>query len=190
MLKWYLITASSSDATNNVLKSLRRQHLMVRKRNGNLYACVSNNHQQWLSNVCQDFSAQLKTLEKAPEGIRSPTKEEYLTSCGQRFYDPLQYSNHIRGCNTCKEKVKERRQGVLPAKVIAKLEPGVDFDLNGVISSLEVVRDQLWEKVEQLDNLLINLKVYRDSKEEVIKLNTEVKKRIDAVRLLLGEGKL
>lgn len=182
MLKWYLISPPSEEAARNVLKSLREQRLMVRRRNGRLYACISNHHQVWLSKVCQDFGSQLKVLEQAPEGIHVPTREEYLAPCGERFYDPVQYSQHFRTCEKCMESKK--------AKVIAKLEPGEPFNLNGVISSLEVVRDQMWEKVETLDNLLNNLKILRDSREKLAELNTEVTKRIDAVRLLLKDNKL
>lgn len=182
MLKWYLIIAQSDEAGRNVMKSLRNEHLMVRRRNSKLYACISNHHQNWLSRICQDFSAQLKVLEEAPAGLNAPSKEEYLTPCGEKYYDPVQYSHHFRTCKKC------RKGG--EAKVVAKLEPGVEHNLNGVISSLEVVRDQMWEKVEVMDNLLSNLKVYRDSKEKLTELDEEVTKRIEAVRLLLRDGKL
>lgn len=182
MLKWYLITAQSDEAGRNVVKSLREQHLMVRWRNSKLYACISNQHQNWLSRVCQDFGASSRMLEEAPVGISAPTKEEYLTPCGEKFYDPIQYSQHFRTCEKCSKGAK--------VKVVAKLEPGVEYNLNGVISSLEVVRDQMWEKVETMDNLLNNLKVYRDSKEKLVSLDEEVGKRVEAVRMLLKDGKL
>ncbi|GAI47730.1 unnamed protein product, partial [marine sediment metagenome] len=107
---------------------------------------------------------------------------EYLAPCGEKFYDPILYSHHYRDCEKCIASKK--------AKIVAKLEPGEPFNLNGVVSSLEVVRDQMWEKVEMLDNMLDNLKVLRDSKEKLAELNTEVTKRIDAVRLLLKDNKL
>lgn len=182
MLKWYLITAQSDDASRNVMKSLRNEHLMVRRRNSKLYACISNHHQNWLSRICQDFGAQLRVLEEAPTGLKGPTKEEYLTPCGIKYYDPVQYSQHFRTCDKC-SKVSE-------ARVVAKLEPGVEHNLNGVIASIEVVRDQMWEKVETMDELLNNLKIYRDSKEKLVELNEEVTKRIEAVRMLLKDGKL
>jgi len=182
MLKWYLITAQSDEAGRNVMKSLRNEHLMVRRRDGKLYACISNHHQVWLSKVCQDFSAQLRVLEEAPVGLNAPSKEEYITPCGEKFYDPVQYSHHFSTCIKCSKSAK--------AKVVAKLEPGVEHDLNGVIASIEVIRDQMWEKVETMDELLSNLKVYRDSKEKLTGLNEEVTKRIEAVRMLLREGKL
>lgn len=182
MLKWYSITASSPDGLRSVLKSLRTQHLMVRKQNGHLVACVSNDHQVWLSRVCQDFHADLKVLEGPPVGVRAPRKEVYVALCGEKLYDPILYSHHCRGCLKCKE--------IGGARVVAKLEPGVEHNLDGVIASLEVVRDQLMEKCETVDNLITNLKAYRDAKDKLSELYTEVDKRVDAVKLLITEGRL
>lgn len=182
MLKWYTVTSSSPEGLRSVLKSLRTQHLMVRKRNGKLLACVSDNHQLWLSRVCQDFHANLVVLDKAPEDVRVPKKEVYIAPCGQEIYDPLLYSNHIKNCPKCKAS-----RG---AKVVAKLEPGVEHDLNGVIVSLEVVRDQLMEKFEIVDDLITNLKAYREARGKVTELHAEVDNRIAAVKLLIAEGRL
>lgn len=182
MLKWYSITSTSSEGLRSVLKSLRSQHLMVRKRNDHLVACVSNNHSHWLSKVCQDFHANLKVLEEAPEGIRAPKQEVYLAPCGEELYDPILYSHHMRSCPQCKV--------AKTAKVVAKLEPGEEFNLNGVIASLEVVRDQLMEKCEMVDSLITNLRAYYDAKDKLSELHSEVDKRIAAVRLLITEGRL
>lgn len=193
MLKWYEVTASTDDALRNVLKSLRKQRLMARKQDGQLYACISNHHQVWLSRVCQDFSAQLKVLEQAPVGIREPLKEEYEAPCGEKFYDPVLYSHHFRTCEKCRateRPAKVPRRKAKGVEAIAKLEPGMPLTLDGVISSIEVVRDQLWERVESLDSLLGNLKGYRDAKAKLSELSTEADKRIEAVRLLLRDGKL
>lgn len=181
MLKWYSITAPSEEAQRNVLKSLREQHLMVRKQNGRLYACVSNHHQVWLAKVCQDFSANLKILEGVPSGIRAPRKEEYLTSCGEKFYDHMLYSQHCKICIKCKS--------VSEVKVVAKLSPGEPFNLNGVVNSLENVLAECLEWAGKLDTLITNLKEYRDGKEKLVTLKEEVDKRIEAVRLLLRDGK-
>lgn len=182
MLKWYTITSPSPDGVRSVLKSLRTQHLMVRKQDGNLLACVSNDHQLWLSRVCQDFHANMVVLEKAPEGVRVPKREVYTTPCNQEVYDPLLYSNHLRNCPKCKAS-----RG---AEVVAKLEPGVEHDLDGVIVSLEVVKDQLLQEFETVDSLVTNLKAYRDAKGRVSELHAEVDGRIAAVKLLIGEGRL
>lgn len=182
MLRWYIITSPSKEGLRSVLKSLRTQHLMVRRRNGDLVACVSNNHQIWLSRVCQDFHANLQVLEEPPVGIRAPKKEVYTAPCGAELYDPILYSHHCRSCLECKK--------IAGAKVVAKVEPGVEHNLDGVIASLEVVREQLMEKCEAVDELVVNLKAYRDAKGQLSGLYTEVDMRVNAVKLLISEGKL
>lgn len=181
MLKWYSITSPSPDGLRSVLKSLRSQHLMVRKQDEHLVACVSTDHQAWLSNVCQDFHAKFQLLEEAPAGVRVPSREVYKTPCGMELYDPVLYSRHFKSCPKCKPD---------EAKVVAKLEPGQPHNLNGVIASLEVARDQLMEKCETVDNIITNLKAYRDAKEKLSELHVEVDKRVDAVKLLVIEGRL
>lgn len=182
MMKWYKIDAPSEETNRKVIKSLREQHLLVRSKDGDLYACISNHHQVWLSNVCKDFGASFLILEQAPTGIRIPRQEEYLAPCGEKLYDPMLFAQHCRSCLKCKK--------VKGAVVIAKLEPWKELNLDGVISSLEVVRDQLWERVEGLDNLLTDLKGFRDAKGKLAELNTEADKRVNAVRLLLRDNKL
>jgi len=182
MLKWYSIKPSSPDNVRSILHSLRSQHLMVRQHNEHLVACVSNHHQAWLSRVCQDFHADLKVLETAPAGIKVPAHEVYTAPCGQEIYDPILYTAHFRNCPKC----KAAKEG----KVVAKLEPGQEHDLNGVIVSLEVVRDRLMEKCEMVDNLINNLKAYHEAKDKLSELHTEVDMRIAAVKLLITEGRL
>jgi len=153
---------------------------MVRRHDGGLVVCSGTNHQTWLTRVCSDFGATLKTLEEAPKGIRAPTKEVYLTPCGEEFFDPILYSHHFRKCPKCK--------GARKVGVTAKLEPGVEHDLDGVILSLEVVHDQLNERLKSLDELITNLKSYRDAKGMMDELDTEVIMRVNAVKLLVSEG--
>lgn len=183
MLRWYNITAPNSVALRNVMKSLREQHLMVRKRDDKLIVCASTDHQVWLSRVCKDFNASLAILDKSPKGVRIPSEKGYTAPCGMRFFDPQMVAVHIRYCSVCKTAKREK-----PREVIAKLEPGIEFNLDGAISSLEVMRDKWWERVETLDNLLTNLKAYRDATEKLSELQVETDKRINTVRLLLKLG--
>ena len=212
MLKWYQITGPSSDALDNIARDIRNGKMLVRRRNSNLFACVSTHHQNWLSKICADFNSTLKALDIAPIGFRQPSKEVYLAPCGKEVYDPMMYAQHIRNCKECKEildgktilahkaATKAVPRAVIPGAVVpkaapravvpkAKIEPGMDFDLNGVIASVELTRDRLYEQVEIVDDLLKNLKAYRDAKETISKLSTEAKERREAVRLLLAGGR-
>ena len=189
MLKWYKITGASEEGLRNVLKSLRSQRLMVRKQNDHLIACSSTNHQSWLSHVCQDFGASLAILEAAPKGIRVPRQEVYEAACGEEFYDPILYSHHCRKCPKCKV-TRPPKPAKGKVKTAAKLEPGQEFNLNGVVASLEIVRERMWEKLELIDKLLDNLKTYRDTKDKLTELTGEADQRIEAVRFLLQTEKM
>ncbi len=182
MLRWYQIKAPSEKALGGVFKSLRGKRVMVRKRDGNLIVCASIRNQVLVSRVCQDSGVELQILRKAPEGLHVPRQEVYKAACGEEFYDPVLYGSHRRRCPKCKE--------LSGGKVVAKLEPGQEFNLDGVIASLEPIREQLVERFETLDNLINNLKAYRDAKDKISELTTEVDKRIAAVKLLIAERKL
>jgi len=187
MLKWYKITGPSQVALDNITRDVRNGKMLIRRRNGDLFACVSTHHQGWLSKICADFNGTLMTLDAAPVGISRPSKEEYTAPCGETLFDPILYSHHIRVCAKCKE-LKGAQVGKATPTPKTKIEPGLDFDLNGVIASVELTRDRLYEQVEIVDDLLKNLKGFRDAKETISKLSTEVKERREAVRLLLADG--
>jgi len=185
MLRWYKVDSKSEEALRNTVKSLKEQKLLVRPQNGHALACISDAHMNWFTNVCKDFGVTPFLLDKTPTGLTTPKKEEYIAPCGEKLYDHKLASQHRRLCPKC------RLIRGAPAKpgLVAKLEPGQELSLDGVIASLEVTRDQLWEKVESLDSLLVNLKGYRDGKEKLSELTAEVGQRVEAVRLLMRDGK-
>ena len=197
MMRWYSITTQTKEAVRNIVKDLRKQHLLVREVDDKTYACIGNAHQSWLVKVVTDFGGQVRVLEEAPKGQRIPAKEEYILPCGEKVYDPVMVGQHIRWCNKCKEieqgKRKAKGEIIIPgekAVVTAKLEPGQSFNLDGVIASLEITRDQFWQELEQLDKVLENLKGYRDAKTRLDEFSKEAGLRLNAARQLLKEGKV
>lgn len=198
MMRWYEITSHSDEPLRNVQKSIKEQHLMVRRRDNIMHACISTAHQDWLSRVCTDFGAQLKVLEQPPQGERSAKEEGYKMACGLVVYDPLEAGRHTRWCKKCKEIEGKKAPaqvvttGVAKTKatVVAKLEPGQDLNLDGVITSLEVIRDQFWAEFDKLDKVLENLKAFRDAKLGLTGLQKEVELRLNAARQLLTTVKL
>ena len=193
MLKWYKITGPSPTALDNIAKDIRNGRMLVRRHNGDLFACVSTHHQGWLSKICTDFSGALKVLDTGPANFRHPTKDEYMVPCGEKFYDPILCSQHIRRCKKCIELKKAppaEAAHATTAKIKTKIEPGMDFNLDGIIASVELTRDRLYEQIETVDNLLKNLKGFRDAKEAISTLETEVKERREALRLFAAAGKL
>lgn len=186
MLRWYEIRAQSPAALDNVMKHVRNGKMMVRRWNGNLFACVSSHHQGWLTKICSEFSATARVLEQAPPHSRTPKKEAYTTPCGEELYDPILYTQHIRDCRKCKKiqkAVKPKEEKVTP-----RIEPDTDFNLDGVIKSVEATRDRLYAQIEVVDGLLRSLSGYRDTKAQLDKLSAEVKERREAVKLLVSKG--
>jgi len=195
MMKWYEVRAKTDEATRNILKSMRNQKLLARKAkdNGFLYVCIGEQHQNWLADVCHDFGASLMSLAETPDGLRSPHKEVYTAPCGEELYDPILFSHHSRNCEKCKEIKAQHPIVVKPttprAKTVAKIEPGLEFNLNGVVASLEVTRDRLYEHLETLEALLKNLQGYREAKDKLAGLEEEARDRIKAAKVLLNEGR-
>ncbi|GAI15658.1 unnamed protein product, partial [marine sediment metagenome] len=85
-----------------------------------------------------------------------------------------------------KEPTKQR-----PSKTVTvgKIEPGQSFDLNGVIASLEITHDRVFNQLETLENLITDLKGYRSAKDKLGELEQEAKDRMSAARNLLNNGK-
>ena len=212
-MRWFEIKSQSEDARNNVFKSMREQKLLVRRENGRLVACIGSQHQGWLTKVCGDFGSTLKVLDNPPDGMTVPKKEEYKVPCDEVFYDPRMSATHQKYCAKCR-KLKAQAQAekptaekptaekpsaettpapTLPASktrlpVIAKLEPGQDLSIEGVILSLEVTKERLQEQLIRLDSLIENLKGFKDSKDMLSELDIEVKQRVAAVKLLMSDG--
>lgn len=193
-MKWYKIEANSPEALAKVRRSLMNQKLLVRNDHNCLYACVSDAHIKWLSDVVGDFNASFTHLPSKPEGQRSPKKEIYQAPCGEEIYDPLLYSRHLRYCPKCqplisKEPKKERYKK--PSKVVVgTLEPGQKLNLDGVIASLEITKDRMFERLEVIDKLITDLKVFRDSREKLDELQQEAVSRMQAVKMLINSGQI
>jgi len=181
MMRWFKVEGTSPAALDNVMKSLRKQKLMVRRTNGQLLACISTTHQHWLTKICGDFNAVARAMEEAPVGVRSPKQEVYTAPCGEEFYDPIMYSHHFRKCQKCRK---------AEAPTVARIEPGQELNLDGIIASVEITRDRLYAQVEIIDSLMKDLTGYRDTKNQLDKLEGEVKDRINAVKLLVKDNKL
>lgn len=180
-MNWYEVHAPEG-ALPKIFKSLRKQKLLVRRRdNGPVFTCISSHHIGWLDRVCGDFNGTTTPLKYPPAGLRVPRKEEYKAPCGEMLYDPILFTHHMKNCPECKKE---------PSKVVAKVAPGAPLNLDGVIASLEEVHGQLFEQLEEIDGLLTNLKAYRDAKVKITDLESEVKLRIQAVKLVVQNGNL
>lgn len=191
MMRWYEITAPSPDALRNIQKDLKKQHLMVRQRDSHLYTCLSTAHQTFLPKIVADFGGQVRALEAPPPGERIPKLDEYVMPCGEKVYDPLLVGLHQRWCKKCQEVAPSEHRDVSGrrSRIVAHIEPGQPFTIDGVIASLEATKDQLFTKVDLLDKLVTNLKAWRDGREGLAKLEREVEQRLTAAKMIIPQLK-
>jgi len=172
-----------------ILKDLDGRAAMVVRGGGTvLYVGVPASELGWLDTVAKDIGCKKQEVESLPGHDKALCG---ILTVSRRYHEGrCKACARIRAQLAPAEKEVVRKPRVRADKVIAKLEPGAPLNLDGVISSIEVTRDQLWEKVESIDNLLTNLKAYRDAKEKFTELKAEADKRVDAVKLLLRDGEL
>lgn len=205
MMRWYELKTDSDESSRKLASFLKKRRLMVRKMDGNLYACIGTQHQHWLLDVCKDYSTTFIALDEMPKGLRMPRQEKYVTPCGEDFFDPMLIANHQRFCPKCKsirekapkeEPTREGKPGAIrkirapKATTVALIEPGYEFNIDGVVASLEVTKEKLFSQLETIEGLLTNLKQYQEMKGQIVNLDQEVKGRISAVRLLVQDGKV
>ena len=192
MIKVYQITPPSTEAMKGVMKALKKQRLMAKHRGGLVITCASTDHQYFISRVSQEFNSKLDILDKIPEGIRAPSKEEYVTPCGEKFFDHTLVGQHVRSCGKCMEITKQAEPPINKKEdlVVAKLEPGQELNLGGVILALEMVRDNMSKRLEEVVDVLDGLRRYRTKRNELAKVYMETDKLLNAVKRLVNEEDL
>lgn len=204
MMQWYHLKSESTESSRKLASFLKKRRLMVRWVGQLLYTCIGTRHQKWLGDVVRDYSTTVVSLDQPPQVLTKPHQEEYKAPCGELFYDPRLVSTHQRYCEKCREirgappvakqEPKVRRKAipkaVKEAPTIARIEPGENFTLEGVITSVETTRNHLQSQLDLMGGLLDNLKTYQTSREMIEELDTEVKGRLDAVKLLIRDGKI
>jgi len=166
---------------HKVLKDLNnRAYMVIRGGRGTLYVSVPGPELGWLDKVTRDIGIKKQEIHNLPEHKKAP--------CGALVVNLEQHKGRCKACQALRTTVSAPK----PQKAItvARIEPGQDFSLDGVISSLEATRNRVASQLEVVDNLLNNLKQYKDAKLMITELGSEVKGRVDAVKLLIQDGKL
>ncbi len=194
MIKFYKLTGSE-DSIRRARKQLKGEHIWVRDLEGIPYTRLNPDHSDWLTKFEHELSIQFVELPVAPAGIRIPRREEYTSACKEfTTQDPIQKTQHERDCPKCREiegrgkrHYNRKADHNSRTRTIARIAPNQPFNLNGVIASLEVTKDELYEHLSQVESTLENLKKYRDSKDSEDKILKEKKERLDAVRQVVSE---
>lgn len=160
-----------------------------RKGTAILYVAVPANELGWLDKVAKDIGCTKHEIPSLPE------HEKAL--CGVLTVNRRHHEGRCRACAKVRaqtapagKRVPTKTPKASASKTIGKIEPGQNFDLDGVIASIEVTYDRLFSQLEFLENLLNNLKGYRDAKGKLDGLEQEAKDRMNAARNLLNNSKI
>jgi len=173
-----------------ILKDLNGRVTVIIRGGGTvLYVGVPGNELGWLDKVAKDIGCKKLEIPSLPE------YEKAL--CGILTVSKRYHEGRCKACAIVRaqtaptgKKAPVKRPRASAPVTVGKIEPGQNFDLNGVIASIEITHDRLFGQLESLENLLTNLKGYRDAKSKLGELEQEARDRMSAARNLLGNGKL
>jgi len=174
---------------HKILKDLNGRATVVIHGSGKvLYVGVPSSELGWLDKVVKDIGCTKQEIPLLPE------YEKAL--CGILTVSRRYHEGRCKACARVRAQMGPAGKAAPIKKLLSsapitvgKIEPGQNFDLNGVIASIEITHDKLFGELESLENLLANLKGYRDAKSKLGELEQEARDRMSAARNLLSEGK-
>lgn len=159
-----------------ILKDLNgRATVIVRGAPNILYVGIPNGELGWLEKVAKDLGCKKQEVPSLPEHQK--------TLCGILT---TQRRSHEARCKACAA-LRPPKPKVSAPVTAAKIEPGQDFNLDGVIASIEITHERMFEQLDRLEELLTSLKGYRDAREKLAGLEQEAKDRMQAAKKLLNE---
>jgi len=170
-----------------ILKDLNGRATVIIRGSGKvLFVGVPSNELGWLDKVARDIGCTKHELPSLPK------HEKAL--CGILTVSKRYHEGRCKACAAVRAQMAMVPAPLKPAKVakavtVGKIEPGQNFDLNGVIASLEITHDRVFNQLETLENLITDLKGYRDASDKLGELEQEAKDRMSAARNLLNSGK-
>ncbi|MGW8177277.1 MAG: hypothetical protein ACWGQW_00550 [bacterium] len=172
-------------------KDLKQVKLMIVSKTA-LYVRVHKDEAGFVEKVARDLDLKYGRVTDLPDYV--------TTKCGvnvlaENHASLTLHEAHCKQCRILKGKEplpikgshKATAQDNGEVKTVAKIEPGQEFTLDGIINSLEITLTRLYAKVEELDTLLSNLKSYREKEEELSKLEQEARERLHAAKNIVSK---
>ncbi len=170
-----------------ILKDLNgRATVIIRESGKTLYVGVPPSELGWLDKIAKDIGCTKQELTSLPE------HEKAL--CGILTVSKRYHEGRCKACAIMRAQMPPAEKKVpkiakaSAAETVGKIEPGQSFDLNGVIASLEITHDRIFNQLETLENLITDLKKYREATDKLGELEQEAKDRMKAARNLLNSG--
>lgn len=179
----------SETRIRKILKDLNGRATVIIRGSGKvLYVGVPTSELGWLDKVARDIGCTKQVLPSLPAhkkalcGILTVSKRYHEGRCKACAIARAQMGQAGKEASTKTPKASA-------STTVGKIEPGQKFDLNGVIASLELTHDRVFNQLEVLENLITDLKGYRDARDKLGELEQEAKDRMGAARNLLNSDK-
>jgi len=171
-----------------ILKDLNgRATVIIRGSGKALYVGIPSSELGWLDKIAKDIGCTKHELPSLPEHEK--------TLCGILTVSRRYHEGRCKACAIVRAQMPPAEKKALKklrpsaARTVGIIEPGQNFDLNGVIASLEITHDRVFNQLEILENLITDLKGYRGARDKLGELEQEAKDRMSAARNLLNSGK-
>ncbi len=178
----------SEQHIRKILKDLNgRATLIIRGSGKVLFVGVPTSELHWLDKVAKDIGCTKQELPSLPAHQKA--------LCGILSVSKKYHEGNCKACAIVRSQMSPvgkrapKTAGASKPVMIGKIEPGQNFDLNGVIASLELTHDRIFNQLEILENLITDMKGYRDASDKLVELEQEAKDRMSAARNLLNDGK-
>ncbi len=178
----------SEPRIRKILKDLNgRATVIIRGSGKALYVGIPSSELGWLDKIAKDIGCTKHGLPSLPEhekalcGILTVSKRSHEGRC--------KVCARVRAQMPPAEKKAPKAAKASKPVTVGKIEPGQNFDLNGVIASLEITHDRVFNQLEILENLITDMKGYRSASDKLGELEQEAKDRMSAARNLLNDGK-
>jgi hypothetical protein len=192
---------SSNGKMDSLLEFLHRGKALVREKDGIIYVGTSQKETSWMHKTCAEYSANCvgfpkDEFKKLFPKVGSPRREEgYVAPCGVEVgFEKIAVMNHVKTCLNCKQiratkPLKAKRKGTprhSKSEVIIHVAPGQEFTLEGVITSLETSRDQMYKHIESTEAMIAALKGYKMAMEQERVVVKQKDEYLDAARKILN----
>ncbi len=171
-----------------MLKNLNGRATVIIHGSGKaLFVGVPTSELHWLDKIAKDIGCTKQELPSLPAHNKA--------LCGILTVSKRYHEGNCKACAIVRAQMspadKKTPKAAKTSKsvTVGAIEPGQNFDLNGVIASLELTHDRIFNQLEILENLITDMKGYRDASDKLVELEQEAKDRMSAARNLLNDGK-
>lgn len=192
---FYKVEAPDENALGKAYIRLRDSRAFVRRTDNILLVGTGNEHTTFIPGIAKDVGGTAipidkDTMRQLMPAIDIPKREEYKSPDGEVFYDKTQYIAYLRTLQQkgllqpLPKKVRKPRKssGDGESVIVAKIEPNVSFDLDGILATLKDMTEKAFARATELENIYNNLKTFKDSEDAKAKAEEEYELKLNAIK--------